>query len=144
MVCLPILKFVIQFNIPFGMSSRRFSKRYPDEANLMKNMDTRNAEKKLSATVHTVKGILDLQQLEYGLYHLNGMVETVDSTTFEGFQTMQNGLSPIMDYFKYQDIDHLLSLIRMSQLTDKSTESLFGAITIKGKIIDFYVFPSLV
>ena len=72
------------------------------------------------------------------------MVGTVDSTTFQGFQMMQNGLSPIKDCFKYQDIDHLLSLIRMSQLTVKSTETLFGEITMKGKIINFYVFPSLV
>ena len=57
---------------------------------------------------------------------------------------MQNGLLQITDYFKYQDIEHLLSLIRMSQLTDKSTETLFGTIKMKGKIIHFYVFPSLV
>ena len=72
------------------------------------------------------------------------MVGTVNRTTSEGFQMMQNGLSPIINYFKYQNIDHLLSLIRMSQLTDKSTESLFGTITMKGKIINFYVFLSLV
>ena len=58
---------------------------------------------------------------------------------------MQNRLSQITDYFKYQDIDHLLSLIRMSQLTDKSTESsLFDTITMKSKITNFHVFPSLV
>ena len=61
--------------------------RYPDEANLIKNMDIRNAEEKLSAAcaVHTAKGIIDSQRLEYGLYHLIGMVGTVDSTIFEGF-----------------------------------------------------------
>ena len=64
-------------NIAFEMPSRRFSKRYPDEVNLIKNMDIRNAdEEKLSAAVHTVKGINDSQRLEYGLYHLNGMVES--------------------------------------------------------------------
>ena len=74
-------------------------------------MDIRNAEENLSAALHTVKEIIDSQRLAYGLYHLNGMVGTVDNTTFEGFQVMQNELSPIIDYFKYQDIDHLPSLI---------------------------------
>ena len=45
------------------------------------------------------------------------------------YNTLLSGVALVIDYFSYNEVTHFLDEIKMSQLSDKQIEGLFGELT---------------
>ena len=109
------------------MVAERYERSNHAEAERIRSISITESSELLDRAGNYMQGLQEANSERYGGIHVDGTLGSVDGNTSKAFYAfLVKNIKELVRYYQHNSLQHLLPTIKMSQLTDKSIESLFG------------------